>query len=199
MEVEAAVARRLWRLFEPYHAVTYFSPECREAFKDVGLKGFWMGYFAGRPLFAANAGLEWPEPSHLALWHAATLLREHRGDGHVAALLAAGLDGCSAHVTLVATGALTRDVLQPNRGWSDEDWEAAAERLMARGWLDDAGELTEGGRVTRRAVEDATDELALEPWAALGKEGSERLAELLEPVARAVAHDIPLPNPIGLS
>ena len=70
---------------------------------------------------------------------------------------------------------------------------------MARGWLDDAGELTEGGRVTRRAVEDATDELALEPWAALGKEGSERLAELLEPVARAVAHDIPLPNPIGLS
>src|SRR5439155_23094545 len=41
-------ARRLWRLLEPYHAATYFAPEARQAFKDAGLRGFWMGYFAGR-------------------------------------------------------------------------------------------------------------------------------------------------------
>jgi helix-turn-helix protein len=281
--VEAKVARRLWRLFDPYHAVTYFAPECRDAFKSAGLKGFWMGYFAGRaapmgevgpgvvtatffgfhpamvaralpdawgfapaaavldarldgvdkalrrllgaaiddpgladaaglardaiggvgfagrPLFAANAGLAWPDPPHLALWHATTLLREHRGDGHVAALVAAGLDGCSAHLTLVATGALSRQVLQSSRGWSDDEWDAAAERLRERGWLDESGALTEGGRATRRAVEDATDELAMEPWSALGEKGTERVTELLEPVARAVAAEIPLPNPIGLS
>ena len=99
----------------------------------------------------------------------------------------------------MATGALSRELLQPNRGWSDDDWDAAARRLRERGWLDDAGGLTEGGRAARRAVEDATNELALEPWAALGEERTERAAELLEPLARSVADAIPLPNPIGLS
>lgn len=59
---------------------------------------------AGRPLFAAYQALPWPIEPHLVLWHAATLLREFRGDGHVAALLAEGLDGCEAHLSLVGTG-----------------------------------------------------------------------------------------------
>src|SRR5215218_3445746 len=59
---------------------------------------------AGRPLFAAHAALGWPEEPHLALWHAATLYREFRGDGHVACLLADGVDGCEAHVLAAGAG-----------------------------------------------------------------------------------------------
>src|SRR5262249_58669332 len=77
---------------------------------------------AGRPLFGAHLTLPWPEEPHLALWHAATLLREYRGDGHVAALMAERVDGCEAHVTLVATGAAPREAIQPHRGWSDDAW-----------------------------------------------------------------------------
>jgi hypothetical protein len=58
----------------------------------------------GRPLYAGHAGLDWPDAPHVAAWHAATLLREHRGDGHIAALVAAGLSGIDALVTHVATG-----------------------------------------------------------------------------------------------
>lgn len=188
--------RRMWQRLEAYHAVVYFVPEKKAAYEAAGLKGGWMGYFAGRaaplgpvpaevvtalfynfhprmvaraipdawafstparvlearlaavdaglrrllgeavaepelgaaaefaaaaaespdpagrPLFAANAALEWPDEPHLRLWHAATLLREHRGDGHVAALVAGGLDGCEAHLTLAATGAVPESQLQ---------------------------------------------------------------------------------------
>jgi hypothetical protein len=155
---------------------------------------------SGRPLFAALRSLPWPEEPHLALWHACTLLREHRGDGHVASLTAAGLDGCEAHVTLTATGAVPRDTLQSNRKWSDEEWAAAEERLKQRGWLDSAGRLTGTGRAGRAEVEARTDELAEEPWRALGPERAERLIELLTPMARAIndAGGVPVPNPVGV-
>ena len=81
--------------------------------------------FAGRVLAAANAALPVPAESAARVWHAATLLREHRGDGHSAALLAADIDGCEALV-LRAGLDLSREVLQPVRGWSDEEWEQAA-------------------------------------------------------------------------
>jgi hypothetical protein len=134
------------------------------------------------------------------LWHACTLLREHRGDGHVASLTAAGLDGCEAHVTVTATGAVPRDTLQSNRKWSDEEWAAAEQRLQARGWLDAAGNLTDAGRAGRAEVEARTDTLAEEPWRVLGPERTERLLELLTPMARAIndAGGVPVPNPVGV-
>ncbi|HEV7536114.1 MAG TPA: hypothetical protein VGP90_10800, partial [Acidimicrobiia bacterium] len=155
---------------------------------------------AGRPLFGALRSQPWPDEPHLALWHACTLLREHRGDGHVAALTAAGLDGCEAHVTLTATGTVPRATLQANRKWSDEDWAAAEDRLRSRGWLDAAGTLTDAGRAGRAEVEARTDELAEEPWRALGAERTERLLELLTPMARAIndAGGVPVPNPVGV-
>jgi hypothetical protein len=155
---------------------------------------------AGRPLFGALRSLPWPEEPHLVLWHAATLLREHRGDGHVAALTAAGLDGCEAHVTLTAAGNVPRATLQANRKWSDDDWAAAEARLAARGWLDAAGGLTDAGRAGRAEVENRTDDLAEEPWRALGPERTERLLELLTPMARAIndAGGVPVPNPVGV-
>jgi hypothetical protein len=282
-------ARAMWRLFEPLHAVTYFADECLEEYTAAGLKGFWMGYFAGRaapmgavtpgvveatffsfnpdrvnralpdawsfaapdrvldarragieraygrlfgtdgagaglaegamagaadlartaleglpvdgrPLAAANVALAWPEEPHLALFHATTVLREHRGDGHVAALVAAGLDGRQALVTMAATGAVPRAMLQAARGWDDAAWDAAAGVLIERGWLDEDGTQTTSGAEARREIEDLTDLLAAEPWERLGENDTEALRAVLTPLARAIAAagSVPVPNPIGL-
>lgn len=156
---------------------------------------------AGRPLFAAHLALPWPEEPHMILWHAATLLREYRGDGHVASLMAGGIDGCEAHVTLVGTGAVPRGAIQPHRGWSDEEWEAAEARLRERGWLDDASMLTDAGRRGRQAIEGRTDMLATRPWRALGEERCARLHALAWPLSDAIVRNggIPIPNPMGIS
>lgn len=155
---------------------------------------------AGRPLFAANAALDIPAEPHLRLWHAATMLREHRGDGHVAALVAAGLDGCEAHLTLLATGASTAEVMRPNRGWSDDEWAAAARRLVERGILYEGGRLTAEGADLRAWVEDVTDDRALAPWRAVGDDAAERLFASLEGPVRLVVErgGVPFPNPMGL-
>jgi hypothetical protein len=277
-------SRRMWHLLEPVHAVVYFAPEVVDSARSLGLKGFWMGYFAGRAaplgpvapevvtatffnfhrrmvdralpdawaiaspldvlaarldgvgrvlrrvlgddvvagrdvaraaelaeqavshcslpgraLFAAHASLPWPDGPHLRLWHAATLLREHRGDGHVAANLAHGFDGVSAHVAVTASGAVPRASLQPHRGWTDEEWDGAAARLADAGLLD-SGRLTAEGEARRRAVEDATDRLAAGPWDHLGTERTDQLADLLRPLVAAVTSSglVPYPNPMGL-
>src|SRR5947208_10422548 len=92
----------------------------------------------GRPLYAAHAGLAWPGEPHLVLWHAVTLLREYRGDGHVAALLHAGVPGLDALIEHTATGrGFTVAAAKATRGWSDEEWAAAEARLRAAGRLDD--------------------------------------------------------------
>ena len=87
---------------------------------------------AGRPLFAANAELDWPGDPVGDLWHAVTLLREHRGDGHVNALSVAELDACEAHVLRIADDDIPVASIQPYRGWSAEDWTQATQRLRAR-------------------------------------------------------------------
>lgn len=155
---------------------------------------------AGRPLSAANAALPWPEVPHLAVWHGLTCLREHRGDGHNASLLAAGLDGCSVQVLAGAAGGAGRDVIQPARGWSDEQWEAACEALVGRWALDPSGTITDAGRALHAEVEARTDELALAPWAHLGEDRTAEVEAALLPWARAVddAAVIRQPNPMGL-
>lgn len=277
-------ARQLWQVVEPIHAITYFEPECQQAFEDVGLRGFWRGYFAGRaaplgaaqpasvvatfygfhpgfvaralpsvwdivtptvaleariigvdnalrrlfrdplhrkriseaaalakksvkglngagrPLFSANAALPWPTEPHLALWHATTLLREHRGDGHVMALVGAGLDPCEAHVTQVAASGTSLDEIKPYRGWSERDWASTRRRLRTRGLLDGRGRLTALGRQARADVEATTDRLASAPYERLGPEGSAKLHALLTPLAETIATEglIPYPNPTGV-
>jgi hypothetical protein len=270
-------ARQMWTLFEPLHAVVYFTPQARASFEEAGLRGFWRGYFAGRaapfgavgpavvhatffgftrpmveralpsvwsmaspeaalaaraagartalrelvgsadmseaahlcraaaeavdvvgrPLAAANAALPWPSDPLDVLWQAATVLREHRGDGHVAALLVAGLDGCESLVWRSAVDN-DRQILQPARGWSDQEWDAAAARLTERGWLDADGKATEVALAARDRIEASTDALAAGPWRALGRDGAARLAELLRPVSETVLDVLPKPNPIGL-
>ncbi|WP_377268471.1 hypothetical protein [Peterkaempfera sp. SMS 1(5)a] len=151
---------------------------------------------AGRPLGAANAALPLPEEPHLRLWQAVTTLREWRGDGHNAALLRSGLDAVEALVAITAEGGEVRASLQPRRGWSDTDWEAAERRLADRGLLDGDGRLTEEGLAVRHGVEDLTDRLALAPWERLGTGPSIRLHQLVRPLSTALAAALghPLPD-----
>jgi hypothetical protein len=137
----------------------------------------------GRPLYAAHAGLAWPEEPRLALWHAATLIREHRGDGHVAALLRAGLDP----VESIVVGGLfagNTGFMRSSRGWSDDEWAAGVERLTERG-LVDGDSLTGEGLAFRKDVERETDRMALEGWRHLGLDGTRRVAELAAPLRAA--------------
>ncbi|MEX2445847.1 MAG: hypothetical protein WD734_00785, partial [Dehalococcoidia bacterium] len=280
----SAMANRLWRLLEPYHALVYFAPEHRDACDRAGLRGGWMAYFAsrsaplgrvpaavvaalfhnfhpamvaraipdawsnatpadvlaareqamdaaldrilgrdlvserlvqaaqlgtaaataadpaGRPMFAANLALDLPEAPHLALWQAATMLREHRGDGHVAALTAAEIDGCQAHVLQVAAGVANRDLLQPNRGWSDHDWDEATVSLIDRGWFTPAGQLTHQGRQIRGELAASTDRLAAAPFRRFGEARTLVLLDAMEPITRSVlqAREVPYPNPMGV-
>ncbi|WP_086843695.1 SCO6745 family protein [Amycolatopsis kentuckyensis] len=266
-------ARRLWAAVEPLHAVVYFAPQTAEAAKAAGLRGYWMGYFAGRlaplgpigpepatamlfgfapamvaralpdawsfaspeavvasrieavasalrtvagdvselsallwravdacefggrPLAAAWAAVPKPADPPARLWLAATILREHRGDGHVLAAVRAGLTGLETTLTHIGDGVLARADIQPHRGWSDTQWDAAVDRLRARGLLDADGVLTAAGRDLRRGIEDDTDRLA---GAALSTD-VERLLELAVPLSRAVIDSglVTMPNPVG--
>jgi hypothetical protein len=154
----------------------------------------------GRTLGAANAALPLPDDARAATWQLLTTLREHRGDGHVAALVCAGLSGLEAHVTLVGSGVLTREVLQGARGFSDDEWAAAERTLLDRGLLEETGALTGAGRTLRRDVEATTDRAAAAPWAALGDQGCEELLSLLSPLTASIAAAgvVPARNPIGL-
>ncbi|MDN3061161.1 hypothetical protein PH213_43060 [Streptomyces sp. SRF1] len=154
------------------------SKEMAEA-AELALRATEAGRREGRALYAANAGLPVPEEPHLALWHAATLLREHRGDGHLAALAVAGLSGIEALVLHNATGqTVTSAVLKQTRGWSTEQWTAARDRLRERGLLDDTGDLTKAGAELRDEAEALTDRLDAAPYDHLGPAATARLTEL---------------------
>ncbi|PBC76285.1 hypothetical protein BX265_0994 [Streptomyces sp. TLI_235] len=273
-------ARALWWLFEPVHALTYFSPEGRAAYEAVGLRGYWRGYFGGRAaalgpvdaapvvaaffnfapamveralpdiwhraspeaalearaagataalervletvkpdlvdrsvelleravdgldccgrvLAAANAALPRPDGRLGRLWQATTVLREHRGDGHVAALVSEDLDGCEALVLRCALDT-RREVLQPHRGWTDEQWDAASARLVERGWLHQDGGITPEGRSRHRALEAVTDLAAARVWDGFHRAELDELAAALRPISTACRAELPQFNPIGL-
>ncbi len=266
---------RFWRAVEAIHAVVYFAPDARASYEAIGLRGFWMGYFAsrsaalgsappalvtalffnfspamvrralpdaweraapaevlavreelavrtltpllaegpdeqvvgglqtmvagldlaGRPLAAAQSGVGGSSSATARLWRAVTVLREYRGDGHVAALVAAGVDGVEANVSHAATGALPPDQ-QSHRGWSDAEWAAAARRLQARGWL--AGsDLTPSGTQARADIERATDVAAARAFE--GVTGAEALIDGVVRLASGpVELGVPYPNAMGV-
>ncbi|MDP9066768.1 MAG: hypothetical protein M3N53_00275 [Actinomycetota bacterium] len=282
--MDRSLARRTWQLLEPYHAVVYFDPKAKAIYESIGLKGYWMGYFAsrsaamgatvpevvvatfynfhprmvhralpdawrfstpeavlearyqlahtaldralagklgsreivgaaeiareialgcrpeGRPLYAAHAALPWPSEPHLILWHAATLWREFRGDGHVAALTVHGIDGCEAHVLAAAAGVLP-ERQRDYRGWSDEEWLDAETRLRRRDLLDERGVLTQQGQALHEEIEGLTDALSLSPMAAVGEEPVQTLHSALQAVFEQIAqaNGVPYPNAMGLT
>jgi len=146
----------------------------------------------GHPLYAAHAALPWPEPPHLQLWHAATLLREHRGDGHIAALVLAGLSGGEAVVTYLATGkSMPEDLLRSTRGYAEDEWAALKQQLRDKGIFADEGDsFTAAGQQQRDEIEARTDAAAAAPYDLLGPDRTERLVELVRPWARSITKQI---------
>ena len=140
----------------------------------------------GRPLHAAHRSLDWPTEPHLVLWHALTLLREFRGDDHIACLVEQEISGLEALVIHAATGEVPRAALQSTRARSDEEWALATDRLIDRGWLNTDGTATEAGRSHRLDLEARTDALAMAPWSDLGAPACDRLRELVRPLSRAI-------------
>ncbi|WP_089103830.1 SCO6745 family protein [Streptomyces hyaluromycini] len=277
------VARDLWRLLEPIHAVVYFAPEPLEEFRAAGYRGFWMGYFAGRAaplgsagadvvhalfynfayervsralsaawsfappnealearvrgsvralrralgpaadgaevaraaelalraarsapfegraLFAANRSLPVPQEPLAQLWHAATLLREHRGDGHVAALVAAGIAGRESHVLHATASGIPLDVYRPARDFDEAEWTSRQDALRQRGLLED-DQLSRRGHRLKEQIEERTDRLAATAYEALTTSETDELTRLLRPLTHAVVRegDIPFDNPMGL-
>ena len=155
---------------------------------------------AGRPLFAAHAALAWPSEPHVALWHGLNLFREHRGEGHTSAVMAARLTPEQTAPLLIAATGEARD--GRSWRWPDDVWNQAVAELQERGWLDDAGVLTDEGLAARTRIEDETDGLALGPWLQLGKERTHRLWTLLRDLLQVILDQNGLPRlrtPIGLS
>ena len=275
-------ARELWRRYELIHDLVYFSPEVLSRATALGMRGFWMGYFAmrsaplgraspglvtatffgfhrsrvaralpdawtyaspeqalearlsgvheaistfttdqgvldeaadllwaastsadtaGRPLAAANQALDRPRTSAGALWQATATLREHRGDGHIAVLVANGVTPVEAHQLKIATGESDADMLRVARGFPDDEWQRGTGALEARGWLDENQHITEAGQHAHIEIEAATDRLATQPWTTLGDDAARTALALLDPMARTIAHSglIPWPNPVGLT
>ncbi|MEU7636162.1 SCO6745 family protein [Streptomyces sp. NPDC039016] len=275
-------ARSLWLMTEPLHAVCYFDDDCRALGKALGLKGFWMGYFASRtapmgavepatatavlgvfapgmvaralpaawstvspahvldergtraaralraaapdldrsatallprlqalvdaapdtarPLFAANRALcDHADPVE-RLWQLTTALREFRGEAHLAVLADRELDGCEAVVLTAATGRVPEGTMREDRGWTEQEWAAAADRLRSRDLLDAHGNPTAQGRHERTHIEAETDRLAARLLRPLSEADTDHLLELLQPVVRRIlaADVLPFPNPIGL-
>jgi hypothetical protein len=161
--------------------------EVREA-ADLTLEAAAAAPLEGRALAAATAAMPVPDEPHLALWHATTVLREHRGDGHVAALVAAGVAPCEAHVLSARAGLAPADALQQHRGWTAEEWA-------------DAARVVNGCPAGLRAeVEAATEAAAEAPWNALRPDRTHRLVELLDPLVERItsADEMPFPNLIGV-
>ncbi len=191
--VDAAL-RRLW-------GADIESPAVREA-AELALSAAAHLHPDGRALYAGHAALPVPSAPHLALWHACTLLREHRFDGHVAALSVQGLDGLEAVITGHAgSNGVDPATMRSFRGWTEDEWLHAEERLRSRGLIDATGALTAEGQTVRTAIEEITDGLAAVPWTAMNESQRERLlAVLRELVAKLLAPGgLVYPNPIGVS
>lgn len=164
------------------------SPEMAEA-AGLALRATEACSRPGRPLYSANADLPVPDAPHLVLWHAATLLREHRGDGHVTTLSHQELDGLDALVSHSASvDGMPKEIVMTKRGWSEQDWSAAEERLRDRGLMDSLGALTDAGVRLREEVERETDRLDRRPYEHLGVAGVARLVELVTAFVIAAAN-----------
>ncbi|TCP55302.1 hypothetical protein EV191_102514 [Tamaricihabitans halophyticus] len=180
-------------------AETLASGELAEA-ADLASSAATVASVAGRPMAAANQALDSPGATHLRPWQACTVLRESRGDGHIAALVVAELPPAQALVLFGAERGIDAEYLREARGWTPDEWTAATSRLVERGLLDQDGAPTTEGQRLRDWIEERTDAAASGPWRELGTRRAERLAELLTPIAREIAegNEAMARNPMAL-
>jgi len=137
----------------------------------------------GRPLYAGLRTLAVPTEPVARLWHASTLLREHRGDGHNAILLAHGIGGSEAHVLMaLSLGRRAEDFGRINH-LPPAQVDGVVDRLRARGLVDAAGWFTDAGRELREQIESQTDELAGPPYDVLTADELDELMTGLESIA----------------
>ncbi len=194
-EMQAARFRGVGRVLERVRPEEVTDADLTEAVEAVepAIDSLSMG---GRPLGAANAAVALPDEPLLRLWQLATVLREWRGDAHIAVLVAEGLDPCECLVvhgswdgipaTSVLAGAGFADVLRATRRWPGEEWAAAEARLVDRGLMATEGGLTDAGNQLRSHIEARTDLLAAAPFEAMGEPGCEALEGVLRPFTRAL-------------
>lgn len=138
----------------------------------------------GRPLAGANRAVPEPDDPWQRLWQRLTIVREWRGDGHVAALAAGPVTALEALVLHAATGQVPRAGLQATRQWSDEAWDATVASLAERGLVESDGSFTEQGRSFRDDIERRTNVAAAPLVDAIGPDDTRRLIDLLKPVQR---------------
>ncbi|MGW7518889.1 SCO6745 family protein [Streptomyces sp. NPDC054796] len=141
--------------------------------------------YAGKTLAAANAAVPLPADPLVALWQQITVLREWRGDAHLVVLAHNGLGPCDCTVLQTATGRFPVKLARATRQWDDEEWAAATARLVARGWLDADGTMTDAGTAARERIETETDEHCAALWEGVGEAGARRLAALVKPIKDA--------------
>ena len=140
----------------------------------------------GPALYAGLRELDVPEEPVARLWHAATLLREHRGDGHNAALLARGIGGTEAHVLLALSLGMRAEEFGRVHHLPKGQLAAVVDGLRGRGLVDAAGGFTDAGQEIRERIEALTDELAAPAYDVLGADELDELVAGLEPIAAAV-------------
>ncbi|EFL20909.1 conserved hypothetical alanine-rich protein [Streptomyces himastatinicus ATCC 53653] len=140
---------------------------------------------AGKTLAAGNASVALPADPLVALWQQVTVVREWRGDAHLVVLAANHLGPCDCTVIQSATGRIPTALARATRQWNDEEWAAATARLVARGWLDADGTVTDAGTAAREQIEVETDEHCAALWAPIGATGARRLVSLLAPINEA--------------
>ena len=154
-------------------------PEALPRVREVLRRGADAADPYGRPMHAGLSALPWPSDEMGQVWHACSILREHRGDGHVAACVTAGLRGVEANLLTELTVGWEPFTYTATRGWSPEAMQAALAALAARG-LAANGELTDAGRRLRGDIEATTDRLVQPVVAALGDDLDDLVSTLEE-------------------
>jgi hypothetical protein len=138
----------------------------------------------GRVMYAALRSLPMPEEPVARLWHAANMLREHRGDGHIAALLSEGIGGTEAHVlSALDSGVYPAESFGRIHHLPKARLAEIMDGLRERGLIDASGRFTDDGRATKDRVESLTDALAEAPYDALDALELDQLIAVLEPIS----------------
>ena len=140
----------------------------------------------GRIMYAALRTLPVPEEPVARLWHAATLLREHRGDGHVAALVTEGIGGTEAHVLHALSDGMPAEKFGRVHHLPAAQLAAVVDGMRARGLIETSGWLSDAGRQTKERIEARTDELAAAPYDSLSRAELDQLVAELEPITAAL-------------
>jgi hypothetical protein len=138
----------------------------------------------GRVMYAGLRALPMPEDPVARLWHAANMLREHRGDGHIVALMSEGIGGTESHVlSALAMGIHPAESFGRIHHLPEARLAAVMTGLRDRGLLDASGHLTDAGRATKGRIESLTDALAEAPYEGLEPRELDELVASLEPIS----------------